>query len=124
MHNSDLLLIDRSSVLEGEAEHPLRRLLGDELDALHHTIHDNMLNARVFTLGVLTDQDGVDVVVGGLVASDRPARADVGEEIERATESKVKGNMALSNGGLDTFKRCPSPQTSVQLTARGPLRAT
>lgn len=113
MHNPDLLLIDRSSVLERVAEHPLRRLLGDELDALHHTIHDNMLNARVFTLGVLTDQDGVDVVVGGLVASDRPARAEVGEEVERATESKVKGNMALSNGGLDTFKRCPSQQTSV-----------
>lgn len=90
MHNANLLLVDRSSVLEGESEHPIRRLLGDELDTLHHAVNDNMFDARVFTLGVLTDQDGVDIVVGCLVASDGPARTDVGEEVERATEGKVE----------------------------------
>lgn len=100
VHNTDLLLIDRASILECEAEHSLRSLLCDELDALNHTIHNNVLNARVFTLSVFTNQNSVDIVVGGLVASDGSARTNVGEEVESATEGKVKGNVALSNRGL------------------------
>ena len=86
--------------MEGEAEDPLRGLLGDELDALHNTVNNNVLNARVFTLGVFTDQDGVDIVVGGLVTSDRSAGADVGEEVEGTAEGKVEGDVTLSNGSL------------------------
>lgn len=103
VHNTDLLLVDGLSVLEGEPEHPLRRLLGDELDTLNHAIYHNMLNARVFALGIFTDQDSVDIVVRGLVASDGPARANIGEEVESATKCKVKGNMALSNRSLHIF---------------------
>lgn len=103
MHNADLRLVDRASVLEGEAKNPLRSLLGDELDALHNTIHNNVLNARVFALGIFTDQDSVDIVVGSLVASDRSARTDVGEKVESATEGKVEGNVALSNRSLNSF---------------------
>ena len=103
VHNTDLLLVDGASVLEGEAEYPLRSLLGDELNALHNTVNNNVLNARVFTLGVFTDQDGVDIVVGGLVTGDRSARADVSEEVEGTAESKVKGNVALSNRSLNIF---------------------
>ena len=61
-----------------------------------------MFNTRVFTLGILTDQNGVDVVVGGLEALDGDTRPDVGEEVEGSSESKVEGNMALANGGLRT----------------------
>ena len=56
-----------------------------------------MLNARVFTLGILTDQNGVDVVVGSLEALDGDTRPDVGEEVECPSESKVEGNVTLSN---------------------------
>ena len=41
-----------------------------------------MLNTRVLSLGVLTDEDSVDVVVRGLEALDGDARTDVGEEVE------------------------------------------
>lgn len=57
-----------------------------------------MLDARVLALGVLADQDGIDVVVGGLVTGDGPARADVGEEIEGAAEGQVEGDVPFANG--------------------------
>ena len=56
-----------------------------------------MFNTRVFTLGILTDQNGVDVVVGGLEALDGDTRPDVGKEVEGPTESQVQGNVALAD---------------------------
>lgn len=103
VHDTDLLLVDRTSVLEGEAQDALRSLPGDKLDALDDTIDNNVLNARVFTLGVLTDQHGINVVVGGLVASDRAAGTQVGEKVEGTTKGKVQRNVALSNGSLKLF---------------------
>jgi hypothetical protein len=101
VHDTDLLLVDGAGVLEGEAQNPLGSLTGDELDALNDTIDDNVLNSRVFTFGVLTDQDSVDIVVGGLVACDRAAGAEVGEEVEGTTKGKVQRDVTLSNGGLE-----------------------
>lgn len=101
VHNADLLLVDRLRVLEGEAKDALGGLLGDELDALHNTIHHNVLNTRVFTLGVLTDQHSVDIVVGGLVTGDGTAGADVGEQVEGTAQSQVQGDVALADGGLN-----------------------
>jgi hypothetical protein len=103
VHDTDLLLVDRASVLEGEAQNTLGSLPGDELDALDNAVNDDVLNSGVFTLGVFTDQDGVDIVVGGLVTSDRPAGTQVGEEVEGTTKGKVQGNVALSNGSLDVI---------------------
>jgi hypothetical protein len=37
---------------------------------LDHALDNFMLNAGVFSLSVLADQDGVDVVVRGLIAGD------------------------------------------------------
>jgi hypothetical protein len=99
VHNTDLLLVDGTGILESEAEDALGGLLGDKLDALDDAIDNDVLNAGVFTLGVLTDQDGVDIIVGGLVASDGAAGTDVGEEVEGTTESEVQRNMSLSDGG-------------------------
>lgn len=99
--DADLLLVDGLRVLEGEAEDTLGGLLGDELNALNDTVNDDVLNAGVFTLGVLTDENSVDVVVGGLVASDGLAGTQVGEKVESATQSQVQGNVTLSNGGLE-----------------------
>ena len=56
-----------------------------------------MLNARVFTLRVLPNQDGVNILVGSLVTLDGKTRTDVGKEVEGPTESQVQGNVALAD---------------------------
>lgn len=100
MDNADLLLVDGLRVLEGEAEDTLGSVLGDKLDALHNTVDNNVLDAGVFTLGVLTDENGVNIVIGGLEASNGAAGTQVGEQVESAAESQVQGDVALANRGL------------------------
>ena len=65
-----------------------------------------MFNTRVFTLGILTDQNGVDVVVRGLETLDGNARTNIGEEVECPTERQVEGNMTLAN--YRTTRQCCS----------------
>ena len=48
-----------------------------------------VLNARVFTLRVFTDEHSVDVVVRRLETLDRYTRTNVGEKIERSAERQV-----------------------------------
>lgn len=98
VHSADLLPANVAGVLEGVSQNALRGLAGDELDALDNAIDYNVLDTRVFSLGVLTDQDSVDVVVGGLVAGDGSAGADVGEEVEGTAESEVERDVALADG--------------------------
>jgi hypothetical protein len=38
-----------------------------------------VLNTRILSLGVLTDENGVDVVVGGLVSLDGNTWSNIGE---------------------------------------------
>ena len=97
--SADLLPANVAGVLEGVTENALGSLAGDELDALDNAIDDNVLDAGVLALGVLTDQDGVDVVVGGLVAGDGSAGTDVGEEVECAAERQVERDVTLADGG-------------------------
>ena len=59
-----------------------------------------MLNTRVLALGVLTDEDGVNVVIWGFVAGNGFARADVGEKVEGTAEGKVERDMAFADRGL------------------------
>jgi len=99
--NADLLAANGLGVLEGESQDTLGSLTGDKLDALNDTIDDNMFNTRVFTLGVLSDQDGVDIIIRGLVASDGSAGSQISEEVERSSESKVQRDMSLANGGSE-----------------------
>ena len=105
VHNAHLLAANRLSVLEGISQDTLAGLAGNELDALHNTVHNNVLNTRVLALGVLTDQDGVDIVVGGLEAGNRSAGTEVGEKVECSAESKVERDVALANWGLDVEVR-------------------
>lgn len=100
MDDTDLLAANGLGVLEGISEDTLGGLAGDELDALDDAINDNVLDAGVFTLGVLSDQDGVDTIVGGLEAGDGAAGSQVGEEVEGSSEGEVEGDVALANGGL------------------------
>ena len=56
-----------------------------------------MLDARVLALGVFTDKDGVDVVVRRLETGNRHARADVGEEVERAAQREVERDVSFAD---------------------------
>ena len=48
-----------------------------------------MFNTRVFSLGVLSDQNRVDVIVRSLVPGDGAAGSDVGKEVEGSAEGEV-----------------------------------
>lgn len=100
VNDADLLAADGLGVLEGESQDTLAGLLGDELDALDNSVDDDVLDARVLALGVLSDQDGVNAVVGGLEAGDGSARSQVGEQVEGSSQGQVEGDVALANGGL------------------------
>ena len=49
-----------------------------------------VLDARVFTLSILSDEDGVDVLIRSLEALNGNARPDVGEEVEGPTKRQVQ----------------------------------
>jgi hypothetical protein len=100
VNSADLESADILCVLEGISQDTLTGLSCDKLDALDDTINNNVLNARVLSLSVLSDKDGINVIVWGLIASNGTARSDVGEEIECAAKSKIERNMAFSNWGL------------------------
>lgn len=99
--DADLLAADLLGMLESETQDTLAGLASDELDALNNTIDDNVLNSRVLSLGVFTDQDRVDVVVRGLEARDGAAWPEVGKKVEGTAESQVQGNVALADRGLE-----------------------
>lgn len=85
-------------VVESVPGNTLTGLERDELDALHDTIDNFVLDTTVLSLGVFSDEDGVDIVVGRLVADDGPARSDVGKEREGPSQRQVHGNVTLSDG--------------------------
>ena len=100
MHGADFAFTDIFGVLEGEAEDSFGGLFGDEFDGLDYTRDDAVFDSGVFALGVFADEDGVNVGVGGLVAGDGFAGADIGEEVEGAAEGEVEGDVAFTDGGL------------------------
>lgn len=98
--DADLLAANGLGVLEGESQDTLAGLLGDELDALDNSVNNDVLDARVLALGVLSDQDGVNTIVGGLETGDGSAGSQVGEQVEGSSQGQVEGDVALANGGL------------------------
>ena len=101
MDGADFGFLDVLGVLEGEAQDPFTRLSRDELDGLHDAVDDDVLDAGVLALGVLSDEDRVDVVVGCLVARDTLTRPHVGEQVEGAAEGEVEGDVAFADGGCE-----------------------
>lgn len=97
VNGSDLASAILLGVVESVAGNTLAGLKGNELDALNHTVHDLVLDTRVFSFGVFTDQNSVDVVIGGLETLDGAARADVGKKGEGAAQGKVERNVALAD---------------------------
>lgn len=79
MYRANLWPSDRSSVLESISQHTFGCFPGDELDALHNAVNNDVLNAGVFSFCVFTDEHRVYVVVGRFVTLDGFAGADIGE---------------------------------------------
>lgn len=128
MNYADLLPSYFLGILEGKAENTFGRFSRDELNALHNAIHHNMLNSRIFSLSVFSNEDSLDIVIWSLVASDRPSRSDVCEKIKGTAKSKVEGNMAFADRCLQTsliiVLALNGISQQMELTASGPLRAT
>ena len=100
MYNADLGAADGLGVLEGVAKDALAGLAGDELDALYNAVDDDVLDAGVFAFRVLSDQDSIDVIVGGLEACYGAAGSQIGEEVESSAESEIEGYVTFADGGL------------------------
>lgn len=73
-----------------------------------------VLNTRVFSLSVLTDQDSVDIVIGCLEALNGKTWSDIGEEVESSAESEVQRNVALSN----YMQACVRPKAELSIRLR------
>ena len=86
-------------IFEGELSHASGGVLCDQFDTLDHAVDDLVLDARVFSLGVLADGDQIDVVVQGLVAFDGFAGSHVGVQTELFSQLKIKRSESLADGG-------------------------
>lgn len=92
-------------VLEGIARNVVRSRFRDQLDGLNDSRHDFVLNTRIFSFGVLSDGDNVDILVRSLVAFNGTARSHVGIKVEFLTQSQIQGAMTLSDrSGQGTFQ--------------------
>lgn len=78
----DLLASVHDGKVKGKLGDALRAGLGDDLHALDDAGVDLVLETRVLALGVLADDDNVDVLVARGVAGQRLAQGHVGKEIE------------------------------------------
>lgn len=99
-----------SAIGESEREGKLGDTLGlgagDDLEGLDDTVDALVLEARVLTLGVLSDDAQVDVLVAGLVAGDVLNQADAGVDVELLSHGDVEALVAGSaDGGVqDTLE--------------------
>jgi hypothetical protein len=73
-----------------------------------------VLDTRVLSFRVFSDQDSVDIIVGGLVSLDGNTWSDVGEKGECSSKSQVERDVSFSD--------CPislTTQQSIQGHTRG-----
>lgn len=103
MHSADLLPPDFLSMLECKSQHSLRCFSSDELYALDNAIHNHVLDPGVFTLGILANENGVDVGVWSVVSGNGLAGSDVGEQVEGTAEGQVQRDMAFPDRCLKEF---------------------
>lgn len=94
----DLLAVVGQGEAEGELGDALRLGAGDDLQGLDDTGNGLVLETGVLTLGVLTDDAKVDVLVAGVVTGDVLDQGDGGVNVQLLTESDVEGLVA---GALD-----------------------
>lgn len=101
MYGSNDLAIVEIGILKGIFSNPLRAELCHHLKALDNARNDLVLEAGVFALGVLPNDDDVDVVVAGGEALKVEAVDKGGVEIEVLAELDVEGVDAAADGGLE-----------------------
>ena len=79
MHCSDLSPANFLCVLESKSQDALGGRSRDKLDTLYDAVNDYVFDPRVFTLGVFSNEYGIDIVVSGFITSDGFTRSDIGE---------------------------------------------
>lgn len=100
MNNTDLFLSDILGILESKSEDAFRGFLCDEFNTLHDAIDNDVLDARVLSLCVFTDESSVNIVIRSLVASNGPTGTDVGEQVESSSQREIKRDVTLPDRGL------------------------
>ena len=102
----DLLAVVGESKAEGKFGNALRLGASDNLQRLDHTLHGLVLQTGVLTLGVLTDDAQVDILVASLVSGDVLDQGDRGVDIQFLTEGDVEGLVtgALHRGVENTLQ--------------------
>lgn len=86
-----------ASVFESVTSYSGRSFVGDEFDRLNDTVDNLVFDTGVLSLGVLTDDDRVDVIVRSLESFYGSARTNVGVKRESTTKGKVERNVTLSD---------------------------
>ena len=95
----DLLAVVGEREAEGELGNALRLGAGDDLERLNDAGHALMLETTVFTLGVLTDNAEIDILVTGDQAGDVLDKGDGGVDVELLTQGDVEGGVAGTADG-------------------------
>ena len=106
MDAGNLLAVVGERKGESKLGDALRLLTGDDLERLNDAVDRLVLETRVFTLGVLTDDAEVDVLVACLVTRDVLEEDDGSVDVELLTEGNVEGTVAgsLDGGVQDTLE--------------------
>src|SRR5665213_1224646 len=86
VYDAHLLPVDVLGVLEGITEYTLGSSASDKLDGLDDTVDDHVLDTRVFSFCVFSNDNRINIVVGSLVTFNRSAWPDIGKEVEGSTE--------------------------------------
>lgn len=101
VHGSDVGTAASLGVLESITSYALGSLVGDKLDRLYDTRLYLVLNTRVFTLGIFSNQNTVDVLVWSLEAFNRLAWSNVGVETECPSQGQVERDVTFSDGSSE-----------------------
>lgn len=103
---SNLLAVISEGESEGELGDSLRLEARNDLEGLDDAGHALVLETTVFTLGVLSDDDQIDVLVAGIVAGDVLDQADGGVDVELLAHGDVETLVAGSadRGVKDTLQ--------------------
>lgn len=91
---SNLLAVVCQSKAKSEFGNALRLGAGNDLEGLDDTLDGLMLEARVFTLGVLADNAEIDILVSGLVSGNVLNKDNGSVDIELLAQSDVEGLVA------------------------------
>jgi hypothetical protein len=89
VNGSDALTTMRLGVVERVPRDAFGSVPSDELDGLDDAVNNLVLDTRVLSLSVLTNENSVDVVVWGLVALDGDTGSNIGKEVESPAEGQI-----------------------------------